>query len=230
MTKVSKRGIWLGASLLCLICLIAGMRAPEITEDKEVEVFSEEDSFCQEGTLLTIAIPGTSEIYYTQDGTAPSREAVLYQEPVALTASENGIRGCTIRAVGYNVGGEPSAEYVRTYFPGEKPEECFSTWIVAITSDPDNLYGEDNGILVGGRMKREYMESHPDEPETAAPANYYLRGRGGRAGSLCGNLQRKGRAADFPAYGAARSRRRIAISRSEIPAPDCPEGLRKGYL
>lgn len=178
MTKVSKRGIWLGASLLCLICLIAGMRAPEVTEDKEAEVFSEEDSFCQEGTLLTIAIPGMSEIYYTQDGTAPSREALLYQEPVALTASGNGIRGCTIRAVGYNAGGEPSAEYVRTYFPGENPEECFSTWIVAITSDPDNLYGEDNGILVGGRMKREYMENHPDEPETAAPANYYLRGRG----------------------------------------------------
>mgnify|MGYP001072521302 CR=1 FL=1 len=55
--------------------------------------------------------------------------------------------------------------YTHTYFLGEDVKERFSTWVIAITSDPVNLYDDENGILVGGRMKREYLESHPEEEE-----------------------------------------------------------------
>ncbi len=84
MRKVPKRVIWLLLSVVCLICFGGGLAASEAKRVIETEVFSEKGSFYQEDIQIELTIPGMSEIYYTQDGTTPSREACLYQEPIRL--------------------------------------------------------------------------------------------------------------------------------------------------
>lgn len=178
MSKIPKRGIWLAVSLIGLMFLGRRADALETSGDKVTEVFSEKAGFYHEDIQIELKIPGMTAIYYTQDGTVPSREAVLYQEPIKLAVEEDGVKAYTIQAIGYDEEDQASEIYTHTYFLGEDVKERFSTWVVAITSDPVNLYDDENGILVGGRMKREYLETHPEEEEAAAPANYYLRGEG----------------------------------------------------
>ncbi len=192
MRKVPKRVIWLLLSVVCLICFGGGLAASEAKRVIETEVFSEKGSFYQEDIQIELTIPGMSEIYYTQDGTTPSREACLYQEPIRLMAERDGVKSYTIQAVGYDEENNASEVYVHTYFLGKRIEERFSTWVIAITSDPANLYDDEKGILVGGRMKREYLESHPEEAESAAPANYYLRGKESERDAYVEILDEKG--------------------------------------
>lgn len=201
MKKIPKRIIWLLLSVTCLIGYNGKLDVLEAKRNTETEVFSEKGSFYQEDIQIELAIPGMSEIYYTQDGTTPTREARLYQEPIKLTAEKDKVTAYTIQAVGYDEENKASEVYVHTYFLGEKVEERFSTWVIAITSDPVNLYDDENGILVGGRMKREYLESHPEEAEAAAPANYYLRGKESERDAYVEILDEKGELLDSGPVG-----------------------------
>lgn len=176
MKNISKRGIWFALSFTCLIaCMLVIGRKREENEKKPV--FSLEESFYQGSIQVELAIPNMSEIYFTWDGTEPSKETFLYEKPLELEAAEDEIKVYTIRAIGYDKDDNASEVYTHTYFLGDTVEERFSTLVIAITSDPVNLYDDEQGILVGGRMQREYLEKHPEEEEAAAPANYYVRGK-----------------------------------------------------
>lgn len=179
MKRKSKCRFWFVASLICLLGFMKDIDAEmaDCEDNEEEGIFSEEGGFYQENIQVALKIPDMSELYYTLDGSMPSKEADLYLEPIELTAPKDTIQAYVIRAVGYNEAGEMSECYTHTYFLGQKINERFSTRVCAITSDPVNLYDDDRGILVGGRMKREYLEANPEEPEEAAPANYYFRGR-----------------------------------------------------
>ncbi len=176
MKMESKRRIWLAISFIGLLGFMRSLDV-QMADSSDDMIFSKEAGFYQEDIRITLEAPDMSEIYYTLDNTAPSKEAVLYQEPIELAVPGEEIEAYTIRAVGYDEAGEASEIYTHTYFLGKGVEDRFSTRVCAITSDPVNLYDDDKGILVGGRMKREYLEANPDTPEAAAPANYYFRGR-----------------------------------------------------
>ena len=179
MKRESKRRFWFVVSLICLLGFMKSIDAKMANnaDNGEKQIFSEESGFYQENIQVVLKIPEMSKLFYTLDGAVPSEKAILYQDPIELMVPKDGIQAYVIRVVGYNEAGEPSRCYAHTYFLGEKVSERFSTRVCAITSDPVNLYDDDRGILVGGRMKKEYLEANPEVPEEAAPANYYFRGR-----------------------------------------------------
>lgn len=119
------------------------------------------------------------DIYYTLDGTEPAPDkdgSTLYKEPVKLYA-EAKEKVFTLKWKAYFANGNTSETITNTYMVGEHIKERFSTYIVSISTDPDNLYGYENGIFVEGKVRDDYKRENPDEPITElTPANYTLKG------------------------------------------------------
>ena len=159
--------------MLCV--LIRTRRLCQPYKEQEI-AFSLEESFYSEDQELLLSTLLDSDIYFTMDGSLPDKNAQLYQEPVKLTAGKEP-KAVTIRAAAYYGEGAASEIYTKTYFLGNEIEERFSTKIVSITGEPESFYGYDQGILVPGRIRDEYVFENPGVEFTdTAPANYNLRG------------------------------------------------------
>lgn len=121
----------------------------------------------------------SGEIYYTTDGTepAPGKEgSALYEGPIVLHA-RNKEETTTLKWKAYFTNGNTSQTYTNTYVVGKDAKERFSTLMVSISTDPDNLYGYENGIFVEGKVRDDYVKENPHEAITEmTPANYTLRG------------------------------------------------------
>lgn len=159
--------------MLCV--LIRTRRLCQPYKEQEI-AFSLEESFYSEDQELQQSTLLDSDIYFTMDGSLPDKNAQLYREPVKLTAGKEP-KAVTIRAAAYYGEGAASEIYTKTYFLGNEIEERFSTKIVSITGEPESFYGYDQGILVPGRIRDEYVFENPGVEFTdTAPANYNLRG------------------------------------------------------
>lgn len=159
--------------MLCV--LIRTRRLCQPYKEQEI-AFSLEESFYSEDQELLLSTLLDSDIYFTMDGSLPDKNAQLYREPVKLTAGKEP-KAVTIRAAAYYGEGAASEIYTKTYFLGNEIEERFSTKIVSITGEPESFYGYDQGILVPGRIRDEYVFENPGVEFTdTAPANYNLRG------------------------------------------------------
>ncbi len=159
--------------MLCV--LIRTRRLCQPYKEQEI-AFSLEESFYSEDQELQLSTLLDSDIYFTMDGSLPDKNAQLYREPVKLTAGKEP-KAVTIRAAAYYGEGAASEIYTKTYFLGNEIEERFSTKIVSITGEPESFYGYDQGILVPGRIRDEYVFENPGVEFTdTAPANYNLRG------------------------------------------------------
>lgn len=163
--------------------------------------FSIPAGFYAEGTELQL----TSEqedlkIYYTMDGTTPDEYSTLYDGPITLedaSKKENVYRNYTnivpyysaytppeelvdkavvLKAVAYDENGHASDVVTASYFVGfEDKKEYQNAMIVAISTDPDNLFGEENGIYVTGRAYDEWAsDGHKGEEYQA---NFKERGK-----------------------------------------------------
>ena len=85
-----------------------------------------------------------------------------------------------MRAIAYYENGTQSDVYTRTYFLGKNVKHRFSTLVVAITGDPEELFDYEKGILVTGKLRDDYVLEHPDEwISNRDPANYNVRGDAG---------------------------------------------------
>ena len=85
-----------------------------------------------------------------------------------------------MRAIAYYEDGTQSDVYTRTYFLGKNVKHRFSTLVVAITGDPEELFDYEKGILVTGKLRDDYVLEHPDEwISNRDPANYNVRGDAG---------------------------------------------------
>ncbi len=88
----------------------------------------------------TIKIDGEGEIYYTLDGSIPSESSVLY------TASFSIDNSFCIRARSFAIGKVASAVESQTVFVDVDHDLA----VIALMSDPINLWDEEKGILVKG--------------------------------------------------------------------------------
>lgn len=159
---------------IVLVC-IAGNRKTEPYTEAEI-AFSVEESFLSESRELTLTTPVEADIYYTLDGSTPSDASAKYTEPIELEAGDE-IRGIPVRAVAYYGDGSTSEVCTRTYLTGTGISDRFHNLVVEISTDPDNLYDYDNGILVAGRLWDDYLAENPDAEATdRTPANFNLRG------------------------------------------------------
>lgn len=95
-----------------------------------------------EQTVRISDVDGAAEIYYTLDGSEPTKEkGTRYGEPIRFS------QNTPLRAAAYRDGQIPSNVTSATYFVNERN---INLPVVALVSDPDFLYGDELGLLVAG--------------------------------------------------------------------------------
>ncbi len=183
------------------------IQEPEPLSDVEV-IFSAESGFYDEPFLLEMSAGENCDIYYTLDGTEPTKDSIMYDDPIWITdisgmpnkyADIGGIsliddiylptqpveKANIIRAVAIDEEGKKSRDNNAVYFVGYEGKTGFEDIaVISLITDPDNLFGFENGIYVTGavwEMNRERTEIFRQEEEEwffHLPANYSKRGRG----------------------------------------------------
>ena len=95
------------------------------------------DSFTVE-----LSAPAGGRIYYTLDCTDPTEKSMLYTGPIQVTDTT------ILRSRTYAADSMPSLIAAQSYlYDVEVPE---GVYVVSLVSDPDNLYGNERGIMVKG--------------------------------------------------------------------------------
>lgn len=102
-------------------------------------VFLNDGGYVEKGTKITLVTEDNSDIFYTTDGSVPSKSSKKYSKEITINNTT------VIRAIAYKDGYLPSEVVSRTYIVGRK----HSLPVVSISANNDSLYGK-NGILVKG--------------------------------------------------------------------------------
>ena len=169
--------------------------------------FSKKSGFYDKEFYLKIYAP-SDEIYYTLDGTEPTKSSLKYEgsiliQDASLNENQHSMRTdvcgsflaedttysvpnelidkCTVlKAVYYDKNGTWSGIEERVFFVGFHEKEGYDNInIISITTDPDNLFDENQGIYVLGNSFKEFRENN-DLTESnwyRWEANYLNRGQ-----------------------------------------------------
>lgn len=116
-----------------------------------------------------------ARIHYTLDGSEPTAQSPLYTEPIRLGPAKN--TTCVVVKARAVAGDRTSAASVHSYFFDPHIAARFSSYVFSLSTNPDNLYGHERGILVPGRLRALSEAQHPYLDATAHNANYKGRGR-----------------------------------------------------
>lgn len=159
-------------------------------------IFSKESGFYGDDFYLNIYAP-SDKIYYTLDGSEPTKESQRYNSKILIEdASKNEniyssredvcgsfqtenplhkvpdylVDKCTIiRVVYYDKDGNRSDIETRSYFVGFEEKSGYEDVnIVAVTTDPENLFSDERGIYVLGDTFAEYKKEND-----LSKRNYY---------------------------------------------------------
>ena len=152
-----------------------------LPEELDNPVFSKESGFYEEDFELKISAAENEIIYYTLDGSDPSTESLIYEEPIRITdasVNENVYaartdltatmkyvpdfkvdKGTVVRAIAFSPENETVSEVVTAvYFVGfEKKQEYEGYAVISLVTDPDNLFDYDKGIYGNGRALDQYI-------------------------------------------------------------------------
>ena len=151
-------------------------KALEKLGDNEI-AFAENGYLFGEDLELEIYSKKQCEIYYTTDGAEPNKEAKKYEKPIRLPATE-AFKATPVRAKAFYEDGTESESIVHTYFVGENIDKRYDTLVFSITTDPYNLYDEEYGIFVEGKLRSDWIKNNPeDKIEPNDPANFNMRGK-----------------------------------------------------
>ena len=131
---------------------------------------------------LTCNVEGAL-IYYTLDGSTPTKTSTLYQKPIQVSrklytanvlASQTGVSAsnfyipdfsvdkCTvIRAIAYLPDGSTTPLAHATYFVGLDREKYGEVPVISLITDFDNLYDYETGIYVLGKSYDDWLAEDP---------------------------------------------------------------------
>lgn len=123
-------------------------------------VFSLEENFYNADISVELKTANAAEIFYTEDGSEPDKDATLYTEPIYYVCEDSEFPTAhTIKAKAYYADGTESAVSVHTYFAAKGANERFSEYVFSISGDPAALLEEPNGIFYGENYELRGRES-----------------------------------------------------------------------
>lgn len=161
----------------------------------ETPTFSKEGGFYEEAFYLELYAQDAVTIYYTLDGSKPSKDATIYKEPIYVydkSAEKNVARAVKnvrenwrddddeepsvdkafiVRAIGIDEEGNSSEIVNATYFI--QKEQYENKNVISLIADPNDLFG-DNGIYVTGSEYEQWLDNNK-EGDWVRP-NFYKSG------------------------------------------------------
>jgi len=189
-----------------------------IVDDSVELTFSHAAGFYEEPFYLEIATEYKYDIYYTLDGSVPTEESYLYEEPILIADASNNenvysaianistnqssvqlpeylVDKCNvIRAVAIAPDGAISKEVYGTYFVGFGDKYGYEkTYTLSLITDPKNLFSHERGIYVPGAVadKGVYVDSKSGNAHELL-ANYSSEGKGWRRSAYVELFDEKG--------------------------------------
>ena len=99
-------------------------------------IFSKDGGYVEKGTEIKLKSSDGSTIYYTLDGSFPTKNSNTYSKPITINKTT------VIKAIAYKDNYLESDVISRTYFVGRKHENA----IISISTDSYNLFGS-SGII-----------------------------------------------------------------------------------
>lgn len=148
--------------------------------DTSLFTFSYPSGFYKEDILVEVTTEKKGNIYYTEDGSEPDKNkpetTKEYTDAIILKA-EDTEQVRVLRFKEYFPDGTTSDTETNTYVIGKQIDKRYDTLVMNITTNPDNLYGYENGIFVEGKIRDDYLKENPGaEINSDTPCNYNLRG------------------------------------------------------
>jgi len=157
------------------------VQAEETNEDSNGIKLSVQSGFYNEDIQITAQLEQKGSVFYTMDGSCPASEeggsTYLYRAPISLSAEEEeSVEVYRFKAVFED--GTESDVITNTYFMGKDILNRYDTMIISLAAEYDDLYGEERGIFVEGKLRADWLAEHPgEEVDADTPANYNVRGR-----------------------------------------------------
>ncbi|MBQ7954943.1 MAG: CotH kinase family protein [Lachnospiraceae bacterium] len=143
--------------LLLLSCLGIFALATKEPSQKQEEpdtlnntfTISHDSGFYAEPVILEITGDTITEVYYTLDGSDPSREnpvAQLYSDGIYITLEETETV-VTVRMLAYFEDGTTSNIQNRTFITGDSVKERFDVAVLSLTAPEEFFWSEEEGLL-----------------------------------------------------------------------------------
>jgi len=124
-----------------------GNSTPNSSNNGQPQHYTEQVVFSQVGghfsspVLLEMSVMDSSAtIYYSLDGTTPTNQSQLYQNPILIDQTAN------VKAIAYK-SGFVSANITADFYLLNEPSEIA---VLNVQSDPDNFWNDHTGIYVSG--------------------------------------------------------------------------------
>ena len=129
--------------------LVNGYREVELKfKDDGTYKFQQVNCFYNENVKLTVTAPEGAKVYYTLDGTEPTVYSAYYVEPLVFEKrGGNFPEAYVFRAAIIDEDRNMSQVAARTFLVGSNLDSRFSTTVIFISGDPDELYNGPNGIM-----------------------------------------------------------------------------------
>ena len=140
--------------------------------------FSSEGGYVPKGFQLTVTVPDGCTVYYTTDGSSPSRSSAVYEKPITIRQST------VVRAASYRKGCLMSQTVFATFLV----EKEHTIPVVSVSSSPNGLFSPSNGIMYNGAGglepgKANFMSNQKRE----ATFEYFVDGK--RAAVFCAGIK-----------------------------------------
>lgn len=103
-------------------------------------IFSLDGGFYDSTLVIKLVEPGGGDVFYTEDGSQPTRQSKTYRKPIPVNASK------VLRAIAYR-GGDRSPVATHTYFLGV---EKSNLPILSISIEPWRLFDSEHGLFLQG--------------------------------------------------------------------------------
>ena len=139
---------------------------------------SADSGFYNADLLLEAKAPENARIYYTTDGTSPTTEDEAYSGAIELIPKETE-KLYNYRFIAFYADGTVSDIESRTYIVGKNVKDRYSTPVLSVYGDPEELFGYEAGIFAYGKAADEFDPDNPvyNSDGKEMNGNFMLKGR-----------------------------------------------------